>query len=153
MNRPHHIPAFGTAVKAVLHERGLSLRGQRLHTGIDHMTMKEMADGLPPRLEKVEQFARAFELDVNEWRALAGYDRVDAGPPGGGDELSPRDHFWARFGDLVDRCEALGIDPPQPPRFAGGSHSLESVEQADRVLESVIEGLKRDWPEHADRLS
>lgn len=72
----HHIPAFGDAVKAVLEAHGLSLRSQRIRTGIDHMTMKDMADGLRPRLEKVEQFARAFGLDVNEWRRIAGYEPI-----------------------------------------------------------------------------
>lgn len=78
---PHHIPEFGEAVKRVLDEHGLSLRGQKIRTGIDHMTMKDMCDGLRPRLEKVEQFARAFGLDVNEWRELAGYPRVEEGDP------------------------------------------------------------------------
>jgi hypothetical protein len=44
------------------------------------MTMQSMAQGLIPRLEKVEQFARAFGLDVNEWRVLAGYPAVEAKP-------------------------------------------------------------------------
>jgi len=70
-------PAFGEAVARVLAKHGLSLRGQRLRTGIDHMTMKEMKAGVVPRLEKVEDFARGFDEDVNEWRVRAGYEPVE----------------------------------------------------------------------------
>lgn len=70
-------PAFGEAVRRVLQEHGLSLRGQRVRTGIGHMTMKDMCDGIVPSLEKLEDFARGFELDINEWRALAGYPRIE----------------------------------------------------------------------------
>lgn len=88
----HNNPKFGEAVKAVLAEHGLTLRGQRVRTGIDHSTMKNMCDGWPTTLERVEQFARAFHLDVNEWRELAGYPRVQA------DELSEEDQFELALG-------------------------------------------------------
>ena len=74
-------PAFGEAVTRVLAAHGVSLRGQRLRTGIDHMTMKDMKAGVIPRLEKVEAFARGFGLEVNEWRVRAGYEPVADGRP------------------------------------------------------------------------
>jgi transcriptional regulator with XRE-family HTH domain len=67
---------FGEAVKRVLEEHGLSLRGARIRTGIDHVTLSDMASGYVPRMEKTIQFARGFELDVNEWLELAGYDPI-----------------------------------------------------------------------------
>lgn len=75
-------PEFGAAVRRLLQEHGLSLRSQRVRTGINHMTVKDMTDGIPPRLETLEQFARAFRLDINEWRRLAGYPSIeDSRPP------------------------------------------------------------------------
>ena len=77
MARQHYFPEFGAAVKALLNAHGLSLRSQKIRTGIDHMTMKDMCDGISPRLEKVEQFATSFAEDVNKWRVLAGYAPVE----------------------------------------------------------------------------
>lgn len=67
-------PAFGEAVARVLDSHGLSLRAARIRTGIDHVTLSDMRAGYVPRMEKVVQFARGFNLDVNEWLELAGFD-------------------------------------------------------------------------------
>jgi transcriptional regulator with XRE-family HTH domain len=70
-------PEFGERVKAELEKRGLSLRAARIRTGIDHVTLSDMAAGYVPRLEQVERFAIGFGLPINEWRLLAGFEPVD----------------------------------------------------------------------------
>lgn len=70
-------PEFGEAVTRLLQEHELSLRAARIRTGIDHVTISDMASGYVPRLEQLEAFARGFGLNVNEWRELAGYERLD----------------------------------------------------------------------------
>ena len=71
-------PDFGTAVSGVLKEHKLSLRAARIRTGIDHVTLSDMASGYVPRMERVVAFARAFRLPVNDWLALAGYERIES---------------------------------------------------------------------------
>lgn len=129
----HHRAEFGEAVKRVLASHGLSLRSQRIRTGIDHMTMKSMCDGLVPRLEKVEQFANAFGLDVNEWRALAGYEPLPASSPTTGQEV------W----DAGVRAFAQRTGCPAPRAlFSVGSESL-TVSRAHQQLAD----LWREWEE------
>jgi hypothetical protein len=55
----------------------LSLRAQRALTGIDHDTAAQMRQGVIPRMDKVIQFARAFDQSVNEWLELAGYEPIE----------------------------------------------------------------------------
>lgn len=74
MRKPQ--PRLSEAVRAVLDERGLSVRNAAIRTGIDRLTLANMLDGVAPRLEIVEEFARTFSLDVNEWRLLAGYEAI-----------------------------------------------------------------------------
>ncbi|HEU4754152.1 MAG TPA: helix-turn-helix transcriptional regulator, partial [Armatimonadota bacterium] len=74
-------PQLAVRTTALLKKRGLSLRAAALKTGIDRLTMSKLAGGVPPRIELIEQFARAFNEDVNEWRALAGYPCVESGLP------------------------------------------------------------------------
>ena len=71
----------------MVEEHGLTFRGQRIRTGLNHVTVGDMASGIVPSLDTVEKFARGFGLDVNEWRALAGYERVE-------DDPSPEALLW-----------------------------------------------------------
>lgn len=84
-------PEFGEAVSSVLKEHGLSLRAARIRTGIDHVTLSDMAAGYVPRLEQVERFATGFGLDVNKWRVLAGHP-----------EVSPTDPAPLRISNVTD---------------------------------------------------
>lgn len=95
-------PAFGDAVRRLLESHGLSLRAARIRTGIDHVTLSDMAAGYVPRVEQVEKLARGFGLDVNQWRELAGYPRVEGDP-------SP-ESVLADLGALSDEL------PPDVPR-------------------------------------
>jgi transcriptional regulator with XRE-family HTH domain len=69
-------PEFGEWVTRLFQEHGLSLRAARIRTGIDHVTLSDMAAGYVPRLEQVERLADGFGLDVNEVRERAGYPPV-----------------------------------------------------------------------------
>lgn len=76
---PRVDPAFGQAVTQVLSDHQLGKRQQTVRTGLDHVTIGKMMDGIIPTVETVERFARGFQLDVNEWRVLAGYEPVESG--------------------------------------------------------------------------
>ena len=76
---PRRSEKFGEAVSRLLDERGLSLRAQRLWTGIDHDTAALMRQGVVPRMDKVIQFAQGLGLEINEWLVLAGYDPLEPG--------------------------------------------------------------------------
>lgn len=132
---PHHIPAFGEAVKALLRAHGLSLRSQKIRTGIDHMTMKDMCDGIRPRLEKVEQFARAFGEDVNRWRMLAGYEPVEEMIPAAGP---------VRFFEGIRAIQAeFPTIPVTVPRLHLGSREL-TPELADALLRDIREFIQEE---------
>lgn len=121
-------PEFGEAVRAVLSERALSLRQQRRFTGIDHVTMADMCEGFVPRMERVLQFARAFDLDENEWLEQAGYGRVNESAQG---------YFWRRYGELYQDLSRQGISPPLP-EFQGGTAPM-TFEEAEVMLERLRE--------------
>lgn len=72
-------PQFGDAIARVLQEHGLSQRAASHQTGIDRFTLADMLKGVVPKMEKVLQFARAFNLDEYEWLELAGYDAAESG--------------------------------------------------------------------------
>ncbi len=95
------LPQFGEAVSRVLKEHGLSDRAAQFRTGIDRITLASMRSGYQVSLEKVEQFALAFGLDVNEWRALGGYQPLPgaARPP------------WRTF-----RWGRASLDDPDPSK-------------------------------------
>lgn len=63
-----------------MEEHGLSLRGQRPRTGLSHVTVQQMMDGVVPQMESVVAFARGFGLNVNEWLELAGYEPIRPTP-------------------------------------------------------------------------
>jgi transcriptional regulator with XRE-family HTH domain len=71
---------FGAAVREVLERHNLTLRGQRMRTGLNHVTVGGMAQGIVPSMETVIAFAKGFSLDVNEWLVLAGYEPINPAP-------------------------------------------------------------------------
>lgn len=73
----HTQPQFGQAVADLLQARNLSQNQASIKAGIDRFTIARMIAGIPPRLDLVEQFARAFGEDVNHWRELAGYPALE----------------------------------------------------------------------------
>lgn len=62
-----------------------------------------------------------------------------------------RDYMWARFGAVADLCESLKLPAPAVPRFSGGSESL-THEQVDQEIEDLLEELRQEHPEFAERL-
>src|SRR5688500_18654429 len=108
----------------VLRERGLTINAASIRLGIERQTLTRMHNGLPPRLEVVERFARGLELDVNDWRALAGYDRLET-PVG----ETPAERLGIALDDLRRR---YGLDRLVVKNF-GGSGSLTHSD-VDRII-------------------
>jgi len=128
-------PEFGEAVRRVLQEHGLTLRAQRIRTGIDHTTMKSMCDGIPGRLEKIEQFARAFSLDLNEWRRLAGYEPVEDATCR--QAVNALDWFMEQFRRIQQAYPHLFIPLPS---FQGGAQNLTML-GAEKAIRAIEEGI------------
>lgn len=119
------------AVKRILAEHGLSLRGQRARTGIDHVTVLGMTNGIVPNEGTIIRFARGFGLDINEWLELAGYERL---PETGAERL------YRGIRDLQRRFGyTLSVD------FMGGPESL-TVEQAEKLLAMLEEEYEKEPP-------
>lgn len=117
------LPQFGEAVARVLEEHGLSDRAAQYRTGIDRITMADMRNGYIPRVEQVEKFARGFGLDVNEWREMAGYERVE----------SPSDTLLRGWDAICEEHPTLDI--PFPLK-AGGVKGL-TQENAEDILTEI----------------
>jgi hypothetical protein len=64
---------FGEWVKEVLQRHGLSFRGQRVRTGIDHVTVLTWTQGGKPSVEQVAQFALGLNENITEAMRLAGF--------------------------------------------------------------------------------
>lgn len=120
---------FGKAVKAVMEEHGLSLRGQRVRTGLSHVTVQQMMEGVVPQMESVVAFAKGFSLDVNEWLELAGYDPIETGAD-----------------VLLDGWEALCEKYPETeiplPRLNRGTRTL-TAEEARSILAMMEDQVRR----------
>lgn len=67
---------FAQAVKDLRASHGLSQMQAEIRTGVDRFTISRMEQGLVPRLDIVEKWARGFGEDINRWRELAGYPPV-----------------------------------------------------------------------------
>lgn len=59
----------------------LSQNQLSIHSGLDRFTISRWEQGIVPRLDLVERFARAYDLDVNEWREANGFPRVTETDP------------------------------------------------------------------------
>lgn len=63
-----------------LRQKNLTPHAAHLRLRMSRESINKLLNGTPIQLELVEQFARGLGLDVNEWRELAGYPRVETGP-------------------------------------------------------------------------
>lgn len=125
--------AFGKAVRQVLESRqGMSIRAADRRTGINHVSIGRMAEGYIPEMETVVRWARGFNLDVNEWLRLAGYDPL-------GTE-TPQQRFWARFGEAHARLAAEGIHLPAPA-FDRDYPGWDNLSDAD--IDSILTALEQ----------
>lgn len=163
-----------------MERHGLTARGQRVRTGIAHSTLTNWKHGVRPGVEAVVQFARGLGEDVGEALRAAGYTDLsnerlvqdsDAAEKAAQDTAAraadilrldferlfrdrterPQDYYHRRFGELAMVCAEHGLQLV-PPRFSGGSESLETVEQAESVVAHLAEMLAEAHPEHADEL-
>lgn len=108
--------------------------------------MADMRNGYVPRLEQVEKFARGFGLDVNAWRAKAGYEAVEPAP---GNE-SPLQRLHRLRDAFAAYCARLGAGEPAVP-FASVGAEIPDNEYADDLLRSVVESHAEDYPQYAER--
>lgn len=116
------------------HKHGrLSLRQTSIRTGVDIDTLSRMREGVVPRVDKIEAFADGFGLNINDWRELAGYPRLDA------ESIETR--FWRRFGEAHSRLAREGIYLPAPTPDTGSpaweSLTPEGIEAWLQQLEAV----------------
>lgn len=146
---------FGERVAAVLEEHGLGKRQQTVRTGIDHVTVGKMMDGIIPSLETIEKFARGFGLDVNEWRELTGYEPVVAAPDlsrlSFGQHDSPANRAEETLARLYTKytAPALGyVHVPHPTedasRFEGAE--IPTERDADQVIARWLEVVAQRNP-------
>lgn len=69
------------AVENALRERNLTVNAASIRLGIDRNALTRFKAGKPLTLELVERFARGLRYDVNEWRELCGYPRIEPSDP------------------------------------------------------------------------
>jgi plasmid maintenance system antidote protein VapI len=126
---------LAAAARQVLRERGLSLRAAAALTGLNHVTIRNMARGVPARPETVLRFARGLGLPPAEWLALAGHaalveDRpaVPARQTAGGESGYER-----LVRGLAELCAELGR--PVPVSLSRELAAGLTVEQADATLD------------------
>jgi hypothetical protein len=117
---------FGAAVKRVLAEHNQSFRGQRTRTGLAHVTVMNMAQGIVPEMQTVVKFAAGFGLDVNEWLALAGYEPISSG--GESEETA---FFRAHLAKRRAIAEELGMEDQGQARDTGGAAMTPEEAEAD----------------------
>lgn len=126
-------PEFGEWVQALFRKHGLSLRAARIRTGIDHVTLSDMAAGYVPRLEQIERLAAGFGLDANEVRERAGYPRISESDRSGADVL------W----DSLEQLQAENPEVSIPlPRLRGGWRNL-TPEEAESIAADLRDKLRR----------
>ena len=68
---------LGEVVLAALKRKNLNPYSANQRFGISREVITRMTLGKPPALEVAERFARAFDLDVNQFRQLCGYPPVE----------------------------------------------------------------------------
>ena len=144
---------FGSAVARVLDEHRLGKRQQTVRTGIDHVTVGKMLDGIIPSLETVEKFARGFGLDVNEWRLLAGFPKVESGGLTQkldamlGRHQSPAQWLDGAIDAAIAKYEPRGYALPDPDatRYGHGGE-FDTEDDALRAFAHWLETLALDNP-------
>jgi hypothetical protein len=115
---------FGKRVRDVLEAHGnMSNRGADRKTGVNYATISNMAVGQIPEMESVVRFARGFDLDVNEWLQLAGYEPIH--------NTSHR---------LLDAVKELERELGRPVYFAGSD--LLALRERHEELHSYVAALR-----------
>lgn len=109
----------------LLNERKLSLRQARNLTGINHVTISDMAGGVVPSAELVAKWALAVNEPVRKWLKLAKYDELLADDPG-------TLHLWDGLQDLA---QEFGID--HIPWLSGGKRTGVDVETAEAFIKAI----------------
>ncbi len=92
--------------------------------------MDKLWDGRDVEVEIVERFARGLDLDVNEWREMWGYERIDRA-------LTPQERLGIGIAKLGEQ-----YDDDVPVRRFGGWKDL-THQRVDRILQAAEEELKR----------
>lgn len=114
---------FAQAVKGLRAKHGLSQMQAEIKTGVDRFTISRMEQGLVPRLDIVEKWARGFGEDVNRWRELAGYQPVY--------------NHTHRFFDEVNRIrQESGVD------FQISAEELQLVRESPEALEQYMAAIR-----------
>lgn len=132
---------FGAAVREVLEEHGLTFRGQRMRTGLNHVTVSNMAKGIVPSMETVIAFAHGFSLDVNEWLERAGYEPIQS--PASGQAEQERDvvlYVLRRYAQLQRQFPNRSISLPDPD---DGLLNL-TLEEAESIMDDIESDLRAD---------
>ncbi|HEU4752223.1 MAG TPA: hypothetical protein VFU47_03870 [Armatimonadota bacterium] len=107
---------FGRWVLDVMQAHRVTYRSQRIRTGVPHSTVVNWVQGVPPRMEAVIQFARAFGEDVNQALQLAGYEPIAPDPE--------------------DALRSLAEAPESEVRGALGRISAQDRERLRQLLEA-----------------
>lgn len=126
---------FREAVRDELERRGLTLRSQRIRTGLAHSTLMNWLQGVKPSMEAVIQFARGLGLDEAEWLALAGYEPI---LPSGGDT----DEYLAQEEERLRREYPEFADFTVEGKGGLGGSSRERVDRIVRTLEEQFRRLR-----------
>ena len=91
----------------------MTLRAADRKTGVNYGTLSNMTMGQIPEMESVVKFAQGFNLDTNEWLALADYPPVINGARRLFDGLDQiRQETGVNFTVNADEL-AAALDPPE----------------------------------------
>lgn len=133
---PKIIPAFGAAVARLFQERGLTPRSARAITGINHMTLHEMRQGVVPSVDLLIRFCRKLGLSLAEWLRLAEYDELL-------DALAPASPTLYEEGETILLDGMLALTEKYGRHF--GFHPQEPLtpESARRMLAELEEALRQ----------
>jgi len=117
-------------VQETLGRRNLTRHAAHQRLEISRPAMDKLWDGRDVEVEIVERFARGLDLDVNEWREMWGYERIDRA-------LTPQERLGIGIAKLGEQ-----YDDDVPVRRFGGWKDL-THQRVDRILQAAEEELKR----------
>ncbi|MDO8613564.1 MAG: helix-turn-helix transcriptional regulator [Dehalococcoidia bacterium] len=123
------------AIRKLREELGLSYAQMGIRTGLDGSTIYKLEQSGRSSMETVVAFAESFGLDVNEWREMFGYPRI---------EPSLTDAVRT----VVTHAEELTYEPDLDEVDVSGFHGAEKFSPADiaelnRVARAVLSEKRR----------
>ena len=133
------------AVREVLQARNLNPYAIHVRYGISRESLTKLVNGIPPSVEVVERFARALNLNVNDWRELCGYPRV------GGDVADSRDLLDLAMGRMIREFREKYNAPHLTIRRFGGWDSIRSLEDVERIRQELEDDLQNELAEKQKR--